>query len=270
MAIDRLKAQGYRYLVVSRERTRYFDPERAICIRNAAGESLQLEKVLSEDGQEVRLYCHSERRARKEEAINERFAKRFEQALDQIAAGLSKPRTTKRLDKLWERIGRLKEKSRGVGQHYQIELVPDDTGEKAAALRYTRQPAPGGSMTHPGVYCLRSSETDWDEERLWRTYITLTDLEAVFRRLKSELGLRPIFHHKEERVDGHLFITVLAYQFVQIIRRRLGEQGLCASWRTLREQLSGQVRVTAVFQRPDGHALHVRKATRPEGQDDVI
>ena len=260
-----LKAQGYRYLVVSRERTRYFDPERAICIRNAAGESLQLEKVLSEDGQEVRLYCHSERRARKEEAINERFAKRFEQALDQIAAGLSKPRTTKRLDKLWERIGRLKEKSRGVGQHYQIELVPDDTGEKAAALRYTRQPAPGGSMTHPGVYCLRSSETDWDEERLWRTYITLTDLEAVFRRLKSELGLRPIFHHKEERVDGHLFITVLAYQFVQIIRRRLGEQGLCASWRTLREQLSGQVRVTAVFQRPDGHALHVRKATRPEG-----
>ena len=64
---------------------------------------------------------------------------------------------------------------------------------------------------------------------------------------------------------GAYFITVLAYQFVQIIRRRLGEQGLCASWRTLREQLSGQVRVTAVFQRPDGHALHVRKATRPEG-----
>jgi len=263
--LDWLKGQGYRYLVVSRERTRHFDPERAICIQNAAGESLHLEKVLSEEGEEVRLYCHSERRAKKEEAINERFARRFEQALDQIAVGLSKPRTTKRLDKLWERIGRLKEKSRGVGQHYEIELVPDEAGEKAVALRYTRQPAPGGSMTHPGVYCLRSSETDWDEERLWRTYITLTDLEAVFRSLKSELGLRPIFHHTEERVDGHLFITVLAYQFVQIIRRRLREEGICASWRTLREGLSGQVRVTAVFQRPDGHALHVRKATRPEG-----
>ena len=260
-----LKKKGYHYLVVSRERTRHFDPERAICIQNAAGESLQLEKVLSEDGDEVRLYCHSERRARKEEAINERFAQRFEQALDKIAEGLSKPRTTKRLDKLWERIGRLKEKSRGVAQHYEIELIPDEQGEKAVALRYTRQAVPGGSMTHPGVYCLRSSETDWDEERLWRTYITLTDLEAVFRSLKSELGLRPIFHHKEARVDGHLFITVLAYQFVQIIRRRLGEHAICASWRSLREQLSGQVRVTAVFQRPDGHALHVRKATRPEG-----
>jgi len=260
-----LKEKGYRYLVVSRERTRHFDPERAICIQNASGDALQLEKVLSEDGAEVRLYCYSERRARKEEAINERFAQRFEQALDKIAEGLSRPRTTKRLDKLWERIGRLKEKSRGIAQHYKIELVPDEQGEKAVALRYTRQPTPGGSLTHPGVYCLRSSETDWDEARLWRTYITLTDLEAVFRSLKSELGLRPIFHHKEERVDGHLFITVLAYQFVQIIRRKLGEQAICASWRSLRESLSGQVRITAIFQRPDGHALHVRKATRPEG-----
>jgi hypothetical protein len=48
----------------------------------------------------------------------------------------------------------------------------------------------------------------------------LTDLEAVFRSLKSELGLRPVYHHKEIRVDGHLFSTVLAYQFVQIIRRQ--------------------------------------------------
>ena len=48
-------------------------------------------------------------------------------------------------------------------------------------------------MTHPGVYCLRSNETGWDEATLWRTYFTLTDLEAVFRSLKSELGLRPIF-----------------------------------------------------------------------------
>ena len=60
----------------------------------------------------------------------------------------------------------------------------------------------------------------------------LTDLEAVFRSLKSELGLRPIFHQKEHRSKGHLFITVLAYQLVQVIRRRLGEQGEHSSWPT--------------------------------------
>ena len=65
---------------------------------------------------------------------------------------------------------------------------------------------------------------------------------------------------------GHLFLTVLAYQFVQILRRKLADQGIHASWHTLRRQLSGQVRVTAVFQQPGGQTLHVRKATRPEGQ----
>ena len=112
--------------------------------------------------------------------------------------------------------------------------------------------------THPGVYCLRSSEADWDEETLWRTYVTLTDLEAVFRSLKSELGLRPIYHHKPLRAEGHLFITVVAYQLVQIVRKRLRERGEHASWTTLRRVLAGQQRVTATFQRADGRALHVR------------
>jgi transposase len=92
----------------------------------------------------------------------------------------------------------------------------------------------------------------------------LTDLEAVFRSLKSELGLRPLFHHNENRVDGHLFITVLAYQFVQIIRRHLKEQGITDRWGTLREILGSQCRVTATFKRADGRTLHVRKATRAE------
>jgi transposase len=261
-----LRAQGYRYLVVSRERGRRFDPEQAITLDNASGERVHLEKILADDGHEVRLYCHSEQRAKKEEAINERFAWRFESALDKLAEGLGKPRTNKRLDQLWERIGRLKAKSHGVCRHYEIALQADETGLNAVALTYQRQPLAGSMLTHPGVYCLRSSETDWDAEKLWRTYITLTDLEAVFRSLKSELGLRPVYHHKQERADAHLFITVLAYQFVQIIRRHLREKGIHASWRTLRQWLGNQVRITAVFQRPDGHALHVRKASRPEGE----
>jgi transposase len=75
----------------------------------------------------------------------------------------------------------------------------------------------------------------------------------VFRCFKSDLGFRPIFHHKEERADSHLFITVLAYQFVQLIRRRLKERDSHAnsSWRTLREIMRTQCRVTASFRRAD-------------------
>ena len=97
-----------------------------------------------------------------------------------------------------------------------------------------------------------------------QTYIQLTDLEAVFRSLKSELGLRPVYHHKEDRADGHLFITVLAYQAVQVLRRKLKLQNVNASWSSLREIFSGQQRVTATFTQKDGRTLHVRKTTLAE------
>ena len=265
-----LRDEGYRYLVVSRERTRHFDAEAAVRIETASGQGVHLHKVLSDDAQEARLYCFSEERAAKERGIVERFAKRFEDALTKLSRGLSKPRTHKRLDKVWQRIGRLKANSRGVAQHYDVELDTDETGQRATAVRFTRRPLPGTMMTHPGVYCLRSNETEWDEATLWRTYITLTDIEAVFRSLKSELGLRPIYHHKPIRADGHLFITVIAYQLVQVIRRRLRESGESASWTTLRRILEGQQRVTATFRRADGRTLHVRKATRAEAPQQAI
>ena len=92
----------------------------------------------------------------------------------------------------------------------------------------------------------------------------LTDLEAVFRSLKSELGLRPIFHSKEVRAEGHLFITVLAYQAVQAIRKKLKAKGITASWTTLRKTLSVQQRVTATFSQRDGRTLNIRKTTVAE------
>jgi hypothetical protein len=259
-----LRTQGYRYLVVSRERQRQFDAREAITLETANGEHVAIQRVADADGQEARLYCYSERRARKEEGIAQRFTQRFEAALQKLHEGLARPRTTKTLDKVWERIGRLKAKSHGVGQHYAIAIVPDATGQLAQAIRWERQPVAGTLLTHPGVYCLRTNELSWDAEPLWRTYVTLTDLEAVFRSLKSELGLRPVYHRTEGRVDGHLFITVLAYQFVQLIRRRLRQHGISDRWSTLRDILAGQCRVTATFRRADGRTLHVRKATRAE------
>ena len=265
-----LREHQYRYLVVSRERTRHFDADAALSIETASHHRVHPHKVLSDDGQEARLYCFSEARAAKERAIVERFAQRFEAALTRLSDGLSRPRTHKRTGQLWQRIGRLKETSRSVAQHYDIELDTDETGERATAVRFIRRALPGSMLTHPGVYCLRTNQTDWDESTLWRTCFTLTDIEAVFRSLKSELGLRPIFHHKPIRAEGHLFITVIAYQLVQVIRRRLRQTGQCASWTTLRRILEGQQRITATFRRADGRTLHVRKATRAEPSQQAI
>ena len=265
-----LRDHGYRYLVVSRERHRQFDADAAVSIQTQSKQTVHLHKVVSTDPDEVRLYCYSEQRAEKERGIVERFAARFETALTQLNDGLARPRAHKRLGQVWQRIGRLKATHSRVAPHYQIAVTADETGNKAVAVSWTRRPQDGSMATHPGVYCLRSSETDWDEDTLWRTYTTLTDVEAVFRALKSELGLRPIYHHKPQRADGHLFITVIAYQLVQVIRTRLRPHGEHASWTTLRRILEGQQRVTATFRCPDRRTLHVRTATQAEPEQRAI
>ncbi|MEF8732813.1 MAG: IS1634 family transposase [Candidatus Accumulibacter meliphilus] len=265
-----LVEHGYRYLVVRRGGTRQFDETQAITIETADEQPLRLQKTLSEDGQELQLNCHSPGRQLKEEAMLESFSQRFEAGLQQMLDGLAKPRAEKRPDKLLERLGRLKQKSRGTSQHYTVNLVTDESGKRVTGITWQKVPREGSQATHPGVYCLRTNQLDWDEERLWRTYTLLTDLESVFRSLKSELGLRPIYHHKEDRADGHLFITVLAYQCVQFLRVKLKAAGIHDSWTTLRETLSMQCRTTTTFRQRDGRTLHVRKATNAEPEQMAI
>ena len=260
-----LRDNGYRYLVVSRERVRHFDPDLATAIETRSRGKVHIQAVTDEAASELRLFCCSEARAEKELGITERFMTRFEDELQKLHDGLSRPRTHKQVAYVWQRIGRIRQKSRGAGQHYSIDIVTDpENAEKATGLIWTQTPRSGTMLTHPGVYCLRTNQLDWDAETLWRTYSMLTDVESVFRSLKSELGLRPVYHWKQVRSDGHLFISVLAYQLVQVIRSRLRAHGETASWRTLRDILSGQIRVTACFRRADGRVIHIRKATRAE------
>lgn len=259
-----LTAHHYRYLVVSRERKRQFTAKEATEVTTASEKTVRIQRVLSEDGTELRLYCHSEERQDKENGITNRFVEKFERGLAKIAAALQTPRGEKRRDKILQRLGRLQEKSHGISQHYRIAITPDETGDKVAALTWEKLPVAGTILTHPGVYCLRTNELKWDENTLWRTYTMLTDLEAVFRSIKSELGLRPIYHHREDRAEGHLFITVLAYQAVQVLRRRLKGYGIQESWSTLRRIFAGQCRITATFKQKDGRTLHVRKTSVAE------
>ena len=190
------------------------------------------------------------------------------EALAKLAEGLHKKGCTKRYDKVLERLGRLREKYPRAAQYYDVTVDRDEASGKATAIRWTRTKAI--EQTLPGVYCLRTNEDAWDEATLWRTYTMLTDLEAVFRCLKSELGLRPIYHRKTDRVSGHLFISVLAYHLVHTIRFQLKAAGIHLSWEGTRRALEGQDRVTVTLKRADGRTVHIRKATRAEPRQQVI
>lgn len=261
-----LVENNYQYLVVSREKKRDINMEKTTVIESAGNHEIHLQRQAGTHDGEVRIACWSEQRAAKDKSITSTFRDKFETELTKISEGLVKPRTTKKRDPLNQRIGRLKEKYKRVSGQYEIEVKVDQAADLVTELTWKYRPKPDTKDTHPGVYKLRTTLVDWTDEELWRTYTMLTDLEAVFRSLKSELGLRPVYHHQEDRCDGHLFITVLAYQAVQAIRQKLQERGIHESWNSLREILNQQVRVTATFKQRDGKTLHVRQATRPEGE----
>jgi transposase len=264
-----LRAQGLHYVVKSRLRERQFDPALATEVQTAGQTTVKLQRVIDDQGN-VLLYCHSPAREQKDRAIDAAKAAGFEAVLTKLQAGLSKPRGTKDLGKIMERIGRAKQRWSRAAQHYEVEVTKDDTGKQVKAITWSKRIKPGSAAMHPGVYCLRTTLVDLDDATLWRTYTMLTDLESVFRSLKTDLGLRPVFHQVDRRVEGHLFISVLAYHFVHMLRLRLKAQGIDDSWSTLRETLAVQQRVTTTLQRRDGRAVHVRKATRPEPRHQKI
>lgn len=268
--INWLKTEGYRYLVVSRKRHREFSKDKAVEVKKERDCTVSAYKVKNELTDEIELYCHSTRREDKDRAIQDRFSSRFEEALKSLDAGLNKKGCIKGYDKVIERLGRLKQKYSKAAKNYKVTVKKDKKTDKAAKVIWKRNQSPDSADSHPGVYCLRTNWDTWDESTLWRTYTMLTDLEAVFRSLKSELGLRPVFHQITRRVSAHLFISVLAYHLVHTIRYRLKEKGIHSSWSGLRKQLRGQDRITASMQKDNGQMVHIRKSTRPESRQQII
>jgi transposase len=194
----------------------------------------------------------------------------LEEELQKLSAGLSKKGCLKKYDKVVEKTGRLKQKYSKASKNYQIIITKDEKTDNASHVTWELKTPSDSPDSYPGVYCLRTSRDDLDESTLWRTYTMLTDLEAVFRSLKSELGLRPVFHQKTKRVSGHLFITLLAYHLVHTIRIQLKEKEIHTSWSDLRKQLQGQNRTTVTMKCENGNTLHIRKSTRPEPRQQKI
>ena len=116
-----------------------------------------------------------------------------------------------------ERIGRIKQRYGKAAQYYDIKVTQDN----GTAIDVTWEITPKKNMPEDGVYFLRTSLKKTDERTLWKIYNTLTELEASFRTLKTDLNLRPIFHKLDKTTEAHLFLGVLAYSLVASIRYRL-------------------------------------------------
>lgn len=265
--IDYLIKENYEYLVVSRKRDKLFDDSSACVVKEdkdgcaiVKAQKVEIKNDKNEI-EEIELYCHSKPREAKEDSMQNRVQTKFIESLEYLKAGLTLHRRMKRYDKVLEKVGALKSDNSTISKYYDITVTKDTNSSNAIDISWNEKIGTDDKSAMNGVYCLRTNNTTMDEQTLWKTYTTLTDLESVFRTLKSELGLRPIYHKIQKRVDAHLFITTLAYTIVHTIRYKLKANNINYSWSTIRDIVSPQIRITTTANCKDGKVLYLRQSS---------
>jgi transposase len=152
---------------------------------------------------------------------------------------------------------------------YEVNVVASEDGAIATAIdRKVLDEKMSGKLT--GSYFLRTNLVEIGAQELWQLYNTLRGVEDAFRFMKSSLGLRPIYHQKEHRVDGHLWITILAYHLIQHCLFQLSKKEVNYQWKTIRKLMMGRVRVTTQAKTSEGKILYHRSTTKAEGDQKEI
>jgi transposase len=188
------------------------------------------------------LLARSTPRRKKERAIRRRQRRGLKRALLKLQGTIAASRLKKR-DTILERLGRLKERY--------PKAVPFVSFTVSAAprpqLQWTWNIAKfRAALARDGAYVLRSNQRGWSPTEFWETYMQLTVVERAFRVLKSELLLRPIWHHYSGRTEAHVFICVLAY----------------ALWKTL-DHLAKQAGLMTEIRKPDPVRPNASPKARP-------
>lgn len=259
--LNLLKSSGHDYIVVARNKPVEQAPKDGfVIIRHSQRGRIEARLIKQKD--EIILFCRSALKKSKESSMRTRFSERFETDLKYAKESLHKKRGTKKYSRVLERIGRLKQKHARIAYLYDVSfkekngIVTDITWQINNRQKMDER--------FSGSYYLRTSRTDLSEREIWDLYVSLTDVEDSFRSMKSYLGLRPNFHQKDERIKGHLFISVLAHHVVNSIQTLLHRNGVYLQWNTIRELLSVQKRVTTEMTTKSGKRIWLRSASEPE------
>jgi transposase len=169
---------------------------------------VEVKKVAIPQGEETYILCRTKGRKEKEKAIRSRFSSRMEDALQRLARTIETGRLKDR-NKMERRLGRIQATHPQVNDLYEVAVRETPQGVRLHwAIKEDRKVWRG---LREGAYLLRSNLQADTAEELWSRYMQLTEAEASFRALKSELSIRPLFHQKEPRVKAHVMVAFLGY-----------------------------------------------------------
>ena len=261
--IELLQEKGCHYIVVSRGKVNFeIDYKDMQVIKENTTKDVKIEVKRFENNGEAYILCRSNQKKNKEEGIRSRAENIFIEKLQYYKDGLAKPRRIKNYEKVIEVIGRLKEKYPKVAKLYQIDIIPEknkSVSDKTLCAENIewrkKEELYDKEIDSEGSYILRTDRSDLNDKEIWETYVMLTGIENSFKCMKSYLGLRPNFHQIEDRVDAHMFISVLAYHILNIIETCLQQKGDNRTWATIRDVMKTHERMTISFKSKDEQGL---------------
>lgn len=228
-------------------------------------EGVEVKLVSSPNGRETFVLCRSADRREKEKAIHERFAERIESGLSKLDKELRRARKKRDRAVLERRIGRLLGKNSRAAGGFKIKVVEDKTCPASLQLRWWRIEAwRQWSSLSEGCYLLRTNLTEQSPEKLWQTYMQLTDVEAVFRTGKSDLKIRPIWHQLEHRVQGHILFSFLAYALWKTLQIWMERSGLGRGVRTVIEEFARLKANDVILKTSAGREIKLCCITQPD------
>jgi transposase len=256
-----IRRRGGQYLVgTPRSKLREFERELLEGEWHQIRPEVEVQRVGIPNGEETYILCRSTARKDKEQAIRSRFSARIEKALtgleNRVATGHLKDRDT-----IQRKIGGIQARYPQVADLYQIDLLDNDgilkLQWKLIDSRAEWQKA------REGAYLLRTNLQADDAEQLWKRYIQLTEVEAAFRALKSELAIRPFFHQLERRVKAHILVAFLGYALWVTLKHLLRRKNLSLSPTKALSILSTLRSADIILPTTDGRQIRLRRVTTP-------
>ncbi len=272
--LDLLTRKGYNYLVNGKRtsRTHFYEDfvdDNSFCTITGRDNKKPVMVSRKICGKEVIILCKSAFRKQKEDAIVSKTEERMLLELQKLVKRVEKNDPKLKLkfgdQKINQLIGAIRQQYTRASRYYELSY-----NSKEQRIDYKRNDEAylHDSALH-GCYQLRTNRIDLTDEDIWYTYITLTKIESSFRSMKSDLGLRPFYHQKDDRCETHVLITVLAYHLQKYIEYKLSEKNYDVVFPAIRRLLQTHCYVTTEVPTTKGTIL-IRKPGKPDPAQSAV
>jgi transposase len=229
-------------------------------------EGLEVKLCPSAQGEETFILCRSAARREKEQAMHARFEQRIEAGLEKLAESCRKRR--QRAAVMERRIGRLLERNSRAAGLFKVEVKEQEGRAQMVWSKVERWRE--WSHLSEGCYLLRSNICHWSAHDLWEAYMQLTQAEAAFRIQKGDLGLRPVWHQKPERVQAHILVCFLAYVLWKALGQLCLRAGLGHEPRKVFHEIAGIRTVDVVLPTKRGPEIRRRCVAEPTKHQAIL